>query len=84
MKKFAIGLAVLAVFGIYSLGIRHQNPVLGKPPTLANTNSPNTTSTSSGSGTPPSSGGSSSSTTSYKDGTYTGSAVSYTHLRAQG
>ena len=75
MKKIVIGLAVLAIFGIYSLGIRHQNPVIGKPSSLANNNSPDTISTTSGSGTPPPSGSSTSSTTSYKDGTYTGSVA---------
>jgi uncharacterized protein with FMN-binding domain len=62
MKKIFIGLAILFVFGIYSLGIRHQKPVIVKPASLAST-------TSSGTG----SSTASSSTKTYKDGTYTGS-----------
>ena len=75
MKKFVIGLGVLIVFGIYSLGLRHQSPVIGKPASLTGggSNSNTGTSTSSGSGTPPS--GSGTTIVSYKDGTYTGSVA---------
>ena len=71
-------MAVLGIFLIYSLGIRHQSPVLKKPPSLAtNNSSPNTTSNnlSYGSAASSSSGNTSSSSgnTQYKDGTYTGS-----------
>lgn len=74
MKKFVIGLAILGVFGLYSLAIRHQSPVIGKPSALASTNSASPAATTSSGGTPPAS---SSSTTSksYKDGTYTGSVA---------
>ena len=84
MKKFIIGLAVFAVFVIYSLGIRHEVPVIGKPSSLAtsppqNTASPTNTATSNASGSSgsstSSSGSSSSSSHSYKDGTYTGSVA---------
>jgi uncharacterized protein with FMN-binding domain len=79
MKKFIIGLGVLVVFGIYSLGIRHQNPVIGKPVSLAGSgsNSRAGTTSSSGSGTPPAGSGSgtTSANVSYKDGTYTGSVA---------
>ncbi len=69
MKKVLIGFAILAVFGIYSLGIRHQKPVIGKPASLTNT--PTTSSSNTTAST------SSSSTTSgtYKDGTYKGSVA---------
>jgi uncharacterized protein with FMN-binding domain len=74
MKKFIIGLGVLIVFGVYSLGMRHQSPVIGKPANLTGSgSSSNTGSTSSsGSGTPPSGSGTN---VSYKDGTYTGSVA---------
>jgi len=74
MKKFIIGLGVLIVFGIYSLGMRHQSPVIGKPASLTGSGSNSNTSTtsSSGSGSPPSG---SSNNVSYKDGTYTGSVA---------
>lgn len=74
MKKAVIGFAVLVVFAIYSLGIRHQSPVLTKPSSLSSgstSSSPQrSTPTYSGDGTPPSSP-----STSYKDGTYTGSVA---------
>lgn len=72
MKKFIIGLGVLIVFGIYSLGIRHQTPTIGKPSSLTTSSSGGSTKTSSassGSGTPPGSA------TTYKDGTFTGSVA---------
>jgi uncharacterized protein with FMN-binding domain len=78
MKKILIGFAVLVVFGIYSLGIRHQSPVIGKPVSLANTTTTtatNSTPTTSGSGTPPPTSTSSGSSSAFKDGTYTGSVA---------
>jgi uncharacterized protein with FMN-binding domain len=60
MKKTIISFAILFIFLIYSIGIRHQTPALKKPASLT-------------SGTT-SSGGSTSSKT-YKDGTYTGSVA---------
>ena len=74
MKKIVIGLAVLGIYGIYSLGIRHQHPILSKPSSLA---------TTSGSGK--TSGGATTANTpaqaathtagKFKDGTYTGSVA---------
>jgi len=76
MKKFILGLGVLAVFGIYSLGVRHHSPVIGKPASLTGSGSNNnpSASSSSGSGTPPSGSGVETSA-SYNNGTYTGSAA---------
>lgn len=84
MKKIFIGLAILGVFGIYSLGIRHQNPVLSKPSSLVsssgnngesgNSSTNNSSVSSSGNGgTPPTN--SSTSSSNYKDGTFTGSVA---------
>ncbi len=69
MKKALIGFAVLVVFGVYSLGMRHQKPVIGKPASLSNTptSSSSNTTTSGSTGT--------NSSHSYKDGTYTGSVA---------
>lgn len=75
-------MAVLGVFAIYSIGIRHQVPVLKKPSSLSTNNS---TAASSG-GSASNTGGSSASTGSvtttsntttnqYTDGTYTGSVA---------
>ncbi len=80
MKKFVISLAVLGIFLIYSLGIRHQSPVLKKPSSLATNNSnpsstPNNTSTGNSTSTGNNTGSSNSSSTQYKDGTYTGSVA---------
>jgi len=82
MKKFVISLAVLGIFLIYSLGIRHQSPILKKPSSLA-TNNSNSTSTpantstgNSGSSTSTGNTGTSNSSSSqYKDGKYTGSVA---------
>jgi len=64
MKKFVIAVAILGIFVVYSLGIRHQSPTIGKPVALAASNAPTTTTTT----TTPSSASSQ-----YKDGSYTGS-----------
>jgi uncharacterized protein with FMN-binding domain len=79
-KKVTIGFAVLIIFGIYSVGIRHVAPVLTKPASLKKASANN--SASSGSGTPPANGNSNANTASsqsssatYKDGTYTGSVA---------
>jgi uncharacterized protein with FMN-binding domain len=80
MKKYIIGIMLLGVLVVYSLGIRHQQPKITPPTSLAANNTPS--STTSSSGTPPptnsSSTGATSSTSqnsggSYKDGSYTGS-----------
>lgn len=66
-KKITIGLGVLGVFAIYSLLIRHQTPVIGKPQTTSTTAAGGTTSSSTKMGTP--------SGVTYKDGSYTGSVA---------
>ncbi len=70
MKKVVIGLGVVGVFAVYSLGIRHQNPVISKPSSLASSSSSSGTKSASSSA-----GSSPSGSKKYKDGTYTGSAV---------
>lgn len=81
MKKYVIGIMILGVLVVYSLGIRHQQPKIAAPTSLTG-NTPSAT--TSGSGTPPTTNTSlpSSSTTntsqttttgSFKDGNYTGS-----------
>ena len=76
MKKFTVGLAVLGVFGLYSLAIRHESPVLAPPPSLSSKSAPASTATPASSGSSSVSGsGVSSSTKAYKDGTYTGSSA---------
>src|SRR5665213_1071372 len=64
MKKIVISFAILFIFLIYSMGIRHQAPSLKKPASRAGGA---TSSSGSGSG--------SSSNKSYKDGSYTGSVA---------
>jgi len=66
MKKFVIALAIFGIFVVYSLGIRHQSPTIGKPAALVAGNTPTTTTTTT-TPTP------SSTTGQYKDGSYTGS-----------
>lgn len=78
MKKFVIAVAVFGVFVVYSLGIRHQNPVIAKPSTLVTNNPPTTTTSSSGSVSDNVNAGTTNSSNSsgqYKDGTYTGSSA---------
>lgn len=85
MKRFALSIMVCGIFLLYSLGIRHESPVLAKPVSLADTARPNSPSTT-GSSPPPTSMPSSTTTTTpsssssassgqYKDGTYTGSVA---------
>lgn len=66
MKKAVVGVAILLIFAAYSLGMRHQNPVLGKPASLAKSNAPASQATTSGGAAPPAA------SSNYKDGTYTG------------
>ena len=78
MKKSIVGFAVLAVFVIYSIGMRHQHPVIGKPSSLRSGNNNSTASSANNSTNNSSSSGSTSSTgntTQYKDGTFTGSVA---------
>lgn len=81
-KKLGIGISVFFVFILYSLAIRHQNPVIAKPVSLTtssgsgNSSTPSATSSSTNSGsTPPTTTSSSSNgvaSASYKDGTFNG------------
>ncbi len=83
MKKIFIGLGVLGIYILYSLGIRHQHPLLAKPTSLSGgggavaNNSNNTSNNSSNSNASSSSPAPAANTTAaaYKDGTYTGSVV---------
>jgi len=71
MKRFIIAIAVVGIFILYSAGIRHQSPVIGKP--SASVISPSTASSTT---TPNTSINTNTSTSSqYKDGTYTGSVA---------
>lgn len=77
MKKFVITIAIFGTFVIYSLGIRHQSPAIGKPTALATNSPPAASTTSNGTGNTgaTSTSSTSSSTGQYKDGTYTGSVA---------
>ncbi|MEO8911427.1 MAG: FMN-binding protein [Candidatus Saccharimonas sp.] len=79
MKKVIVGIGVIGIFAVYSLGIRQQSPVINKPSSIASDSKSNSSS-------PPSSaspvGGSGDTptptqarTSQYKDGTYTGSSA---------
>lgn len=76
MKKVVIGFGILIVYAIYSLGMRHERPVLAIPQSLLKKKSSSINNTAS-----VSSSGSGSSTSAptngptYKDGNYTGSVV---------
>lgn len=65
-KKVVLGIAVLGVFAIYSLGIRHQQPRIAKPAALTQSNAP----VSSSQATPKKTAAGQ-----YKDGTYKGSVA---------
>jgi uncharacterized protein with FMN-binding domain len=81
MKKFVISIFILGTLVVYSAGIRHEQPKISAPSSLAANSSPTTSS----SGTPPANNNSGSSTTSgassaqgtsgYKNGSYTGSVA---------
>ena len=77
IKKFVIGICIFGIFVIYSLGIRHQSPVISKPASLATGTTPSTTTTSGGSGSGSGNSNTPTTTTSgqYKDGTYSGSSA---------
>ena len=71
MRKFVIGIAIVGIFIVYSIGIRHQRPVIAKPAALAkgsssssNSAGSQTASTSAGSSTGSSTTGGSQTTTS--------------------
>ena len=70
LKKSALLLGVAGVYLVYSVGIRHDRPMLAKPSSLGSPNSsPSTRTGNSGGGRPVSS------VSSYKDGIYTGSVA---------
>ena len=79
IKKFFVGIAIAGIFGVYSLGIRHKNPIIAKPSSLANNSSNSTTASASGSSaasqSPPTPSSNSYSSSQYKDGNYTGSTA---------
>lgn len=82
MKKTLLGVTILGIYAVYSLGIRHQDPVIPKPAALAGTkpsggqSSPNNSAGSqSGSRSQSTGHSASSSSTAFKDGTYTGSSA---------
>lgn len=70
MRKYFLGIAVVFIFLVYSLVLRHQHsrPVIAPTAISQNGNSSSTSSTSSTSNTVVT-------TSSYKDGTYTGSVA---------
>ena len=70
MKKFVIGFAVLGLFALYSVGIRHKSPVLSQPSSLAGNTAATTTGNSNAT-----SGTTSVPPRAYKNGTYTGSVA---------
>lgn len=80
-KKIMIGLAVLFTYGLYSVGIRHQRPVIAKPANLAsNTNNSSIKKSSTSTKSTNSNSASSASPSAvvsqgqYKDGTYVGAS----------
>lgn len=84
IKKLLLGIAVLAVFIVYSFAARHSdaNNIIAPSSQKSGSSSGNdagsgtsSASNSSGNSSPSSGGSSSSSASSYKDGTYTGSAA---------
>ncbi len=83
MKKLAIGIFVLGIFVLYSLGVRAQNPVLAITSSHASGGStPSSKSSTTGAGSPPPSGSSKtrltpggSSKGGLKDGAYSGSVA---------
>jgi uncharacterized protein with FMN-binding domain len=76
MKQWIAGIGILGIFVLYSIGMRHEAPVLQKPSSLGNTgsaNSPQAAGSGSSGGNGSTSGAASS--VSYKDGSYTGSVA---------
>ena len=73
MKKYAIGLATLAVLIVYSFGVRHEQPLITTPASMTAKRS-NDSSAATGGGAGTSTASTTQATTgTYKDGTYTGS-----------
>lgn len=83
MKKFFVSVAILVVFFVYSIGIRHQRPRIAKPSNLSrqttNSFSANPSSLTYSSSQKTNSSNESNTTnpttTGYKNGTYTGSVA---------
>ncbi len=79
MKKYVIGIFILGILVAYSAGIRHEQPKISPPSSLAMSTGPSTT--TSGAGSPPNnptgatSGSGTSTGKSYKNGTYTGNVA---------
>lgn len=85
MKKILAGLAVAAVFIVYSLWVRHEQPQVG---TVVSANSPTSSSSqpvNSGSSSNTSSGATppTSPSTGYKDGSYTGDSADASYGNVQ-
>ena len=73
MKQFFTGIGVLFILAVYSIGIRHKVPVIGKPAALTSgNNNASASTTSSGSNNAPAATPPPTSSANYKDGTYTG------------
>jgi uncharacterized protein with FMN-binding domain len=75
MRKFTAGVLVLIVFALYSVAMRHNNPVLGKPSSLVTSSGNSGGGSSSQQNSPSNSSNTSTQPTTYKDGTYTGSVA---------
>ena len=79
MKKAFIGLGVLGIYLIYSLGIRHQQPQLPKPTSLTSSNTGSSSSAgkanlSTATTSAPATNSPQTSSSAYRDGTYTGAS----------
>ena len=79
MKKAFIGLGVLGIYLIYSLGIRHQQPQLPKPTSLTSSNTGSSSSAgkanlSTATTSAPATSSPQTSSSAYRDGTYTGAS----------
>jgi uncharacterized protein with FMN-binding domain len=73
-KKVMLGVAVLGIFVIYSLGIRHQQPKITKPTSLSQNTTPASTRTPSAN-KPANGVARATSSGQYKDGSYSGSVT---------
>ena len=68
MKKIVIGIVILGIFFIYSIGVRHEQPVISAPSSSPAGGGGSGVASTSG-GTPPNA-----SSTPLKDGTFTGTS----------
>jgi len=79
MKKFVIGFGIFIVYVVYSIGMRHERPIIAKPKSLLSYNpttaSANKSTNNSSTSTSSSKSSSVASSSGYKDGTFTGSVV---------